>query len=48
MQRCPRAFVLRYGIAAYAADHPTGQMLKDAFEIQTPWISEPIERKLYS
>tara|TARA_B100001758_G_scaffold145819_1_gene125633 strand:- start:3126 stop:3401 length:276 start_codon:yes stop_codon:yes gene_type:complete len=38
MQRCPRAFVLRYGIAAYAADHPTGQMLKDSFEIQTPWI----------
>ena len=38
MQRCPRAFVLRYGIAAYAANHPTGQMLKHSFEIQTPWI----------
>ena len=34
MQRCPRAFVLRYGIAAYAADHPTGQMLKDSFEME--------------
>lgn len=38
MQRCPRAFVLRYGIAAYATEHPTGQLLKDSFEIQTPWI----------
>jgi hypothetical protein len=38
MQRCPRAFVLRYGIAAYAASHPTGQLLKDSFAIQTPWI----------
>ena len=38
MQRCPRAFVLRYGIAAYATSHPTGQLLKDSFAIQTPWI----------
>ena len=38
MQRCPRAFVLRYGIAAYATNHPTGQMLKNSFQIQTPWI----------
>jgi hypothetical protein len=38
MQRCPRAFVLRYGIAAYATSHPTGQLLKDSFLIQSPWI----------
>jgi hypothetical protein len=38
MQRCPRAFVLRYGIAAYATKHPTGQMLREYFSIQTPWI----------
>ena len=38
MQRCPRAFVLRYGIAACATGHPTGQLLKDSFAIQTPWI----------
>ena len=38
MQKCPRAFVLRYGIAAYATKHPTGQMLRDYFSIQTPWI----------
>ena len=38
MQRCPRAFVLRYGIAVYAGIHPTGQMLRDSFAIQTPWI----------
>lgn len=38
MQRCPRAFVLRYGIAAYAISHPTGQLLKHSFAIQTPWI----------
>lgn len=38
MQRCPRAFVLRYGIAAYATNHPTGQLLTNSFAIQTPWI----------
>jgi hypothetical protein len=38
MQKCPRAFVLRYGIAAYATKHPTGQMLREYFSIQTPWI----------
>ena len=38
MQRCPRAFVLRYGIAAYAISHPTGKLLKNSFAIQTPWI----------
>lgn len=38
MQRCPRAFVLRYGIAAHATNHPTVQLLKNSFAIQTPWI----------
>ena len=38
IQRCPRAFVLRYGIAAYATKHPTGQILSDFFKIQTPWV----------
>jgi len=38
LQRCPRAFVLRYGLGEISQHHPSGQDLLHAFEIQTPWI----------
>ena len=38
LQRCPRAFVLRYGLAQLSRHHERGQMLTIAFQIQTPWI----------
>ncbi len=38
LQRCPRAFVLRYGLAKLTAHHPQGKMLGQAFAIQSPWI----------
>ena len=38
LQRCPRAFVLRYGLAKLSENHPQGQLLSEAFAIQTPWI----------
>ena len=38
LQRCPRAFVLRYGLGEISQHHPLGQDLLHAFEIQTPWI----------
>lgn len=38
LQRCPRAFVMRYGLGAISQHHPIGQDLLHAFEIQTPWI----------
>ena len=38
LQRCPRAFVLRYGLAQVSKHHPQGQLLSTAFQIQTPWI----------
>ena len=38
LQRCPRAFVLRYGLAKLSKNHPQGQLLSEVFQIQTPWI----------
>ena len=38
LQRCPRAFVLRYGLGEISQHHPSGQDLLHVFEIQTPWI----------
>lgn len=38
LQRCPRAFVLRYGLATISRNHPQGQLLSEVFSIQTPWI----------
>ena len=38
LQRCPRAFVLRYGLAQLSKHHAQGQMLSVAFQIQTPWV----------
>ena len=38
LQRCPRAFVLRYGLAQFSKNHPQGQLLSEVFQIQTPWI----------
>ena len=38
LQRCSRAFVLRYGLAQISRNHPQGQLLSEAFRIQTPWI----------
>ena len=38
LQRCPRAFVLRYGLAQLSKHHERGQILSIAFQIQTPWI----------
>ena len=38
LQRCPRAFVLRYGLAQVSRHHERGEILSIAFQIQTPWI----------
>ena len=38
LQRCPRAFVLRYGLAKLSKNHPQGKFLSEVFQIQTPWI----------
>ncbi len=38
LQRCPRSFVLRYGLAQLTSHHERGQILSLAFQIQTPWI----------
>ena len=38
LQRCPRAFVLRYGLAQLSRHHERGRILSIAFQIQTPWI----------
>jgi len=38
LQRCSRAFVLRYGVAQLSQNHPKGQALSEIFQIQTPWI----------
>ena len=38
LQRCQRAFVLRYGLAKLSQHHPQGQLLSQSFEIQSPWI----------
>lgn len=38
LQQCPRAFVLRYGLATISKNHPLGQNISRAFEIQTPWV----------
>ena len=38
LQRCPRAFALRYGLARLSRNHPQGQLLSEVFQIQTPWI----------
>ena len=38
LQRCPRAFVLRYGLAQVSRHHERGEILFIAFQIQTPWI----------
>jgi hypothetical protein len=38
LQRCPRAFVLRYGLAKLSQHHPQGKLLTIAFQIQTPWV----------
>ena len=38
LQRCPRAFVLRYGLAELSKHHPQGQVLSELFNIQTPWV----------
>ncbi|MGB2530313.1 MAG: hypothetical protein ACPIEY_07920 [Candidatus Poseidoniaceae archaeon] len=38
LQRCPRAFVLRYGLAKLSQHHPQGKLLTVAFQIQTPWV----------
>ena len=38
LQRCPRAFVLRYGLAQISRHHERGEVLSIAFQIQTPWI----------
>lgn len=38
LQRCPRAFVLRYGLAHVSRHHERGEILSIAFQIQTPWI----------
>lgn len=38
LQRCPRAFVLRYGLAQLSRHHERGEILSIAFQIQTPWI----------
>ena len=38
MQRCPRAFVLRYALAQVSRHHERGEILSLAFQIQTPWI----------
>ena len=38
LQSCPRAFVLRYGLAHVSKHHERGEILSIAFQIQTPWI----------
>ena len=38
LQRCPRAFILRYGMAKLSKNHPKGQFLSEVFQIQTPWV----------
>ena len=38
LQRCPRAFVLRYGLAQLSRHHERGRILSISFQIQTPWI----------
>lgn len=38
LQRCPRAFVLRYGLAKLSKHHRQGKLLTIAFQIQTPWV----------
>ena len=38
LQRCQRAFVLRYGLAKLSQHHPQGQLLSQSFDIQSPWI----------
>ena len=38
LQRCPRSFVLRYGLAQLSRHHERGRILSIAFQIQTPWI----------
>jgi len=38
LQRCPRAFVLRYGLAQLSKHHAQGKLLTLAFQIQTPWV----------
>ena len=38
LQRCQRAFVLRYGLAKLSQHHPQGQLLSQSFDVQSPWI----------